>query len=100
MSAPLLSPVDTPIYDDLIIEQLNDRFEDEVSCVDCEMTAEWRLTMRCCGDSAMLCGSHRDSVRQWSAAGELKPHRKVCTHCKHRFPVGATFDDAVREVRL
>lgn len=59
MSVPLLSPVDTPIYDDLIVEDMQERFGDVVSCEapkGCDREAAARLVVVCPCQRWSRCG--------------------------------------------
>ena len=95
MSAPLLSPVDTPIYDDMIVEDMQERFDDEVMCKMGDMPASSRLVMRCCGNSAVLCDEH--VARERLAVALMIRGR--CKHCRRYFPA-PVFDDVYRVVPL
>lgn len=55
MPAPLLTPLDTPIFDDDVIAEMEQHLDDVPPCIACAQTATIRATMLCCGDAAFYC---------------------------------------------
>lgn len=79
MSIPELTPVDTAIFDDLVIEQMQNHFGDEVTCCNCEVAASARLVAKCCKRTALKCPEH---LAMWIGAfARMLPARNQCAHC-------------------
>lgn len=80
MSVPELRPTDTPIFDDLVVEQMQNHFDDGIPCgwvSGCEATAVARFVVLCtCRKSKPACGEHiAKTMRQFNT----QSHR--CTVC-------------------
>lgn len=69
MSVPELTPVETPIFDDMVIERLEERFDDVPVCESrsgCDMEAVARFTMFCeCKQTRLLCAPHLARTSAW-----------------------------------
>lgn len=82
MSVPELTPVETPIFDDMVIERLEEHFDDEIPCEatdECDSPAEVRATILCqCNtNSKLLCFRHLNTLAMRFALG-LKSTCGIC----------------------
>jgi uncharacterized protein with PIN domain len=100
MSTPLLTPAQTPIFDDLVISELEEHFDDEVPCVvSAEHAAEVRVQCRGCGTGVLACTGHAEKMRadvERMIAASLLGF-VACSRCK-RF--GWSFDEIAKVVPL
>jgi hypothetical protein len=95
VSAPLLTPLDSPVFDDDVIAGMEERFDDPVTCRGCERSAVAVARMRCCGTSGPICGEHLDRSRRM-----LGRHPAIqCGFCKADIS-GRTFEQVVDLVPL
>lgn len=101
MSAPLLTPLDTPIFDEDVITDLEGRVEDDLNCQHggCTNAADLRAVMRCCRRYGLMCTTCRDDsearVEFAAAFTEI-----CCGHCEHEFPRWSRWSDIVEEFTL
>lgn len=100
MSTPLLTPVESPIFDDLVIAELEEHFDEDVPChVSSEHAAEVSVQCRGCGSGVAVCDEHAERIRHdvdeaiaASALGFV-----VCQRCK---AMGFSFDEIAAVVPL
>lgn len=55
-TSPLLTPTESAIFDDDVIAWHEEHLDDVLTCAWCERAAALRVSMRCCGESALRCG--------------------------------------------
>jgi len=88
MSTPVLTPLDTPIFDDDVIADMETRYDGEVACEHpwgCELHAVMLIRMRCCGASHMFCllhGLHTVEEMRFYLRASIEPY---CVHCNRIF---------------
>lgn len=92
-----LTVLETPIYDDLIIEQMDLDDEPECSAPDCTVAAVAALVSRCCRITYLTCASH---LIWWSGNVRALHVSISCVHCHHTWPAPHTLDDIYRVVDL
>lgn len=101
MTVPLLTPLDTPIFDEDVIAEIEEHLDDVVPCVGptCEAPAWWQVIMVCCGAAFPMCDEHRARHRT-RATFILAIHAGTfCKVCKVSLS-GFSYDDAFRVVPL
>jgi len=86
MSAPVLTPLETPIFDDDVIADLEEHIGDEVMCerpAGCDRPAVARMVvLRGCPKVRAGCQEHIDTSRAWLDANLMR-----CRRCD-RFVTG------------
>tara|TARA_B100000378_G_C18010278_1_gene400381 strand:+ start:153 stop:458 length:306 start_codon:yes stop_codon:yes gene_type:complete len=101
VSTPLLTPLDTPIFDEDVITDIEGRVEDDLNCQHpgCTNAADVRVVMRCCRRYGLVCSTCRDDtearVEMASAFTEV-----CCGDCGHEFPRWSHWADIVQELAL
>lgn len=104
MSVPTLTPAETAIFDDDVIEDLEEHYDDDLTCVvdGCDAPAEVAATARCCNHTDLICERHywagRRAIEAHAVICLLAHVQFVCIRCRHKFPYASTFDDMVRVV--
>ncbi|ALJ20395.1 hypothetical protein [Microbacterium sp. No. 7] len=99
MSAPLLTPLDSPIFDDDVISEMEEHLNDAAACEtdECVRGAEVRAVARCCGRTTLLCTEHlhlaRRSVEATLALCCIVGRPSSCLACGARFPAGTVFNE-------
>lgn len=89
---PMLTPVETPIFDDLVVEELEKHWDDTVQCEACETAASSRVSHRCCNFGIRVCDHHLHIVEKNAAERcAAHPHLK-CVRCGREF-IHPTPDD-------
>lgn len=78
----------TPIFEDLVIRQLEDNLDDVVACSKCSEPAVVRVITRCCGRKWELCTVHRLGWEMWVFRHYGDP--ASCATCALEAPL--TFD--------
>jgi|GEM_PF-2318981 len=103
MSLPLLTPLDTPIFDEDVIAEMEEHFDDVVPCLpdDCGEPAVLLLANRCCSAGITVCARHYARCRAWWAVFVLlHRHSMTCISCGHVCTAGTPFEEAFKEVPL
>lgn len=100
MTAPLLTPLETPIFDEDVIKEMEGNLDEVIPCGICDAQAFIRVSMRCCGDPAMWCRPHWAIWRTNLLMNLAVAAWSRCTTCGHTFPAGSRVPDVVREVEL
>lgn len=102
MTAPLLTPADTAIYDDDVIADLEHR--DVLPCAvsGCANVIRWRLVLKCpCRQTAVFCRWHKLSRMLRLSRLLRSPFVIVsCGVCEHVFPHRTPVGEVVTEVPL
>jgi len=101
MSAPILTPRETPIFDDDVIAEMSAHLHEDVPCMQagCPMPADWQLIARCCGDRRFICSDHLASAAaNWDEV--LGRDAARCASCEHLYGHGVSFGDVFRVVVL
>lgn len=94
------------IHDYDILAEMEEHADDVLPCCqrDCKAGAAVRIMMRCCPHFADYCDSHHGELRRLQHLFLMKivgqGMAPKCTHCSHLYPLGSTYDDIYREVRL
>ncbi|MFT4281208.1 hypothetical protein [Microbacterium sp.] len=88
------------VHDEDVIAGMEARFDDELTCIDCDSAADWRRSIRCCGDTAYACARHEFQWKLDLTIALRLNVEPICAHCGHHFPRGVKVVDIVREVRL
>lgn len=78
---PILGPTETPIFDDLIIEQMESRLDDTIQCEVCENTAQFKVSHACCGFAVLICVPHMKNVEANAAADCASNPQMRCARC-------------------
>ncbi len=97
MSVPLLTPADTAIFDEDVLERMN--LDERPVCdnPECHAAAVAWISMRCCNALSLTCALHLVEMMKLLTQWLLDPHEVVtCRRCQHGFPGTATPDDVVR----
>ncbi|WP_336642310.1 hypothetical protein [Microbacterium sp. MMO-56] len=99
MTVPVLTPLDSPIFDDDVIAEIESRLEEVPPCVVCAATAELRIEMRCCNEDALLC---KPCFQRWCAQVAVASVRfnLTCAHCGADLWRYCDLANLVRVVRL
>lgn len=63
VSTPTLTPLDTPIFDDDIITEVEKRIDEPVTCRGCDRVAVAIARLKCCGTSGLICEWHIERAR-------------------------------------
>lgn len=105
MTVPLLTPADTPIFDDLVIGDLEKHWEETLRCEFDDAEAEWQLTWRCCSKISVVCDvhykTHRRQVRVTQAAAKAGGMTWLrCPHCNGLLPLHGRYEDFLQAVQL
>lgn len=97
MSIPILTPLDSPIFDEDVLTEMSEHVDDDVACLvhGCEAAATVRLVFRCCGASGPLCKEHLE-VKRFLVA--MNPFL-VCGYCGRKF-LFPGFEQVFRVVTL
>lgn len=103
-TVPMLTPADTAIWDDELLEQIAENFADDPMCdnakLGCENRADYVLVSTCCRTLIRLyCGTClRFLELWWDLPTDLD--RVTCSRCDHDFGRGARVSDVLQVVRL
>lgn len=97
MSAPVLTPLETPIWDDDIVEEMDARVPLVCAMPDCGGEAVVLLAIRCCGADAYYCEPCFAQVRR-DRSILLSIARTRCNSCGHRWAKGLEFGDVYQEM--
>lgn len=100
MTAPLLTPLESAIFDEDVIAEMEGNLDDTIQRERCESVATLHVTIRCCGESALWCGAHWDRWRYRLLDGLMRGAVPICGACKHRFPEAREASDIARVVPL
>lgn len=107
MSTPLLTPLESAIFDEDVIADLEAHFDDDLACTvdDCGKAASVTVAMRCCSTRTwVVCDEHLEVGRRQAeralASMLFRGRRPKCVGCGHRFARGAVFEDVYRVVEL
>lgn len=60
---------------------------------DCLTEATWLLTMKCCGNSALMCTLHKDTVCHMINRGRAHRMNTHCEKCRYTFSSKSTIED-------
>jgi hypothetical protein len=97
----MLTPLDSAIFDDDVVEEMESRFDEVLPCKRCSTEAKVLLITRCCKLRGVLCEVH---AKEYRAECEIVLKRSFggvrCPHCENRFENFAQFEDVVRVVEL
>ena len=96
---PMLTPVETPIFDDQLVEELEKHWEDELQCEACETVASSRVSHRCCNFGIRVCDHHLHIVEKNVAERCAANARLKCVKCGREFTNPAP-DDLFKVVPL
>lgn len=99
MSLPVLTPLDTPIFDEDVIAELEEHFDDTPTCKHCEESALVRPRMKCCGASTLWCVWHR-AEKRGELSGLLLAGTVNCLECSHTFGWLTPISEVLTEVPL
>jgi hypothetical protein len=95
MSAPLLTPLDSPIFDEDVITEMEDHSDEEVMCMRADAAAIAQLLTTCCSAGYLVCEGHLQKSRE-----TIQRSMSVrCKTCRHEC-LWPTFDDVYRVVPL
>ncbi|MDQ1206183.1 hypothetical protein QE377_002542 [Microbacterium sp. SORGH_AS 862] len=95
MSIPTLTPLETPIFDDDVIAEMEQHVDEVLACCRCVAEATSICITTCCKAQFPICPPHLAGAR----AGFVRPRVLRCATCRevHLF---VSFDDTYRVVDL
>lgn len=99
--APTLTPLDTPVFDEDVIADMEKRLDTPPSCEArerCERPATVVLRHRCCGLSELVCGPCLAESREHVATHPTAVF--WCLVCRVQFAPPVSFDDMIAVVPL
>lgn len=98
---PELTVLDTPIFDDMVIVDLEKHWDDEIACdaPNCDRHAVWAIQNRCCGFTMVGCDPHKRELERF-ALDDAGRTIMYCLSCEHEFPEAKSLEDVaiVREL--
>lgn len=97
MSAPLLTPLDTPIFDEDVLGHIEEHADDAPTCDACERPAAVRFVHRCCGVAELVCAPHLEACERWLEQRSRTVH---CTICKEQFLPPVSVEKVAKVVPL
>jgi hypothetical protein len=102
MSAPVLTPTESAIFDEDVLTEIEERLDEPIDCVvdDCGREAAWRVSLRCCGDSAFFCHGHYFLTRARMELQLMGAATAHCVTCGHVFVRPLSYDLIARVVPL
>jgi hypothetical protein len=100
VTIPVLTPLDSPIFDDDVVADLEANQADEVACETCSEAAEVRIVLRCCR-THVLFGPRCHAIALQSVARDIAfGLLLVCEECGHEFDQFCSVRDVVEEIPL
>jgi hypothetical protein len=81
MTAPMLTPLDSAIFDDDVVGEMEEHFHEDVACTiaGCGQEAAWRVTLVCCALSNVICSTH---LENWASRVRAQTGQEaVCNKC-------------------
>lgn len=102
MSAPVLTPADSAIFDEDVITEMEEHLDEPIACgiETCEKEAAWRVSLRCCGDSTFMCTPHYFVTRSRLEWQLIWAGTAQCAACGAVFARPLSYDLIVRVVPL
>lgn len=95
----MLTPLDTPIFDDDIVEEMDARVPLDCAFPDCQIEASVRVQIRCCDRGSYYCESHHAQERR-NRAILLAITRTRCRGCDHSWAKGLEYLQVYSEMPL
>lgn len=96
---PTLTPLETPIFDDDIISEMEETFSRVCRMPECDRPSVVRIIIRCCGAHASYCAECAAVLRR-NRAVMLAVATTRCATCGHSFAVGTDYSAVYEEVQL
>lgn len=96
----MLTPLDSPIFDDEVIADLEAHQQDETSCDTCSEAADVRIVLRCCR-TFVLFGPRCHAIALESVARDIAVGLLLtCEECGHEFDQFCSVRDVIEEIPL
>lgn len=101
MSTPLLTPLESAIFDEDVIAEMEKHIDDAVPCIapNCTHPAWWRLTLSCCGSSFPMCDAHVKRHKARASEVLATYAGTFCRVCRSSLS-GKSYDEAFTVVLL
>lgn len=97
---PMLTPADTPIFDEFVIADFEKHWDEELCCAMCEVPPVVDVCMTCCPFHAALCATHLQTTRAATHIQAVATNGVRCKTCYHDFPGVRTLDEVAKVVPL
>lgn len=90
------------LFEEEILREISEHIDDVIGCLrdGCETPAAWRITTRCCGNGAYLCGPHLTHSREECSRALRYRGTAECADCGAETPTPCTYEDIFRVVPL